>query len=111
MEARELLRQHIAKTVSLTDQQFDYVFSHFRQQSFKKGQAIISEGDRVEYEYFVLEGCLKSFYINDEAKMFILQFAMQAWWASDFNALYNNTRATINIDCITDTDVLLLSAT
>jgi CRP-like cAMP-binding protein len=111
MAPGEILRQHMAKTVSLNDEQFDYVFSHFKQQSFKKGQAIISEGDRVEYEYFVLDGCLKSFYINDEVKMFILQFAMKEWWASDFNALYSNTRATINIDCITDTDVLLLSGT
>ena len=109
MEAKELLRQHIAKTVILTDEQFDFVFPHFRQQSFKKGQVIISEGDRVEHEYFVLDGCLKSFYINDEVKMFILQFAMREWWASDYNALYSNTRATINVDCITNAEVLVLS--
>lgn len=109
MNARELLKQHISKTINLTDEQFDYVFSHFEQQSFKKGQAIISEGDRVEHEYFVLEGCLKSFYINDDVKMFILQFAMPEWWASDYSALYNKTKATINVDCITDAAVLLLS--
>jgi CRP-like cAMP-binding protein len=109
MDAKEQLKEHISKTINLTDEQFDYMFSHFEQQSFKKGQAIISEGDRVEHEYFVLNGCLKSFYINDEVKMFILQFAMPTWWTSDYSALYNHTKATINVDCITDADVLLLS--
>jgi CRP-like cAMP-binding protein len=109
MEAQQILKAHIAKLVSLTDEQFAYVFSHFKQQSFKKGQSIITAGDKVECEYFVLEGCLKSFYINDDLKMFILQFAMPTWWASDFDALYSSTKATINLDCITDAEVLSLS--
>lgn len=109
MEAKEILREYIAKTVTLTDEQFDYFFSHFKTQSFKKGQAIITAGDKVDCEYFVLNGCLKSFYINDDLKMFILQFSMPTWWASDFDALYSNTKATINIDCITDAEILCLS--
>jgi CRP-like cAMP-binding protein len=109
MEAQEILKAHIAKLVSLTDEQFNYVFSHFKQQFFKKGQSIITAGDKVACEYFVLEGCLKSFYINDDLKMFILQFAMPTWWASDFDALYSHTKATINLDCITDAEVLCLS--
>ena|SRR5258706_4390070 len=111
MHAKEILKKHITKTTSLTDDQFDYFFSFFKYQSYKKGQAIISEGDKVEYEYFVLDGCLKSFYINDDLKMFILQFAMQTWWASDYSALYTGTKATINVDCITAAEVLCLSNT
>jgi CRP-like cAMP-binding protein len=109
IEAKEILKTHIAKTVTLTEEQFDYVFSHFKYQSFKKGQNIITAGDNVDHEYFVLAGCLKSFYINDDLKMYILQFAMPTWWASDFNALYSHTKATINLDCITDAEVLCLS--
>lgn len=109
MKAEEILKQHIAKTVSLTDEQFDYFFSHFKYQSFRKGQVILGEGDKVESEYFVLSGCLKAFFINDEVKMYILQFSMPTWWTSDYSALYNNARATINIDCITDAEVLSIS--
>ncbi len=99
MEAKEILKVHVAKIASLTDEQFDYFFSFFKKQSFKKGQAIISEGDAVDCEYFVISGCLKSYFINDDLKMFILQFAMPTWWASDYNALYNHARATISVDC------------
>jgi CRP-like cAMP-binding protein len=109
MEAKELLRAHVTKSASLTEEQFDYFFSHFKKQDFKKGQAIITAGDTVNCEYFVLSGCLKSFYINEDIKMFILQFAMPTWWASDYSALYNNTKASINVDCITDAEVLCLS--
>ena len=111
MQPKEILREQVMGNAVLTDEQFDYFFSRFKLQSFKKGQAIISEGDKVTNEYFVVEGCLKSFYVNDDLKMFILQFAMPTWWTSDYNALYNGTKATIQIDCITDAEVLCLSNT
>src|SRR5450432_540869 len=111
MQAKEILKQHIAKTASLTDPEFDYFFSFFKLQSFTKGQTIITEGSKVECEYFVVDGCLKSFYINDDMKMFILQFAMATWWASDYCALYSGERAMINVDCVTDAEVLCLSNT
>ncbi|MCA1918468.1 MAG: Crp/Fnr family transcriptional regulator [Flavobacterium piscis] len=109
MESKEILQQHIAKTASLTDEEFDYFFSHFKPLSFKKGQTIISAGDKVDCEYFVISGCLKAFFINDEIKMYILQFAMPTWWTSDYSALYNQTPATINVDCISDVELLCLS--
>ena len=56
MTEREILRQHIDKTVQLNDEQFDYFFSFFKPISFKKKQMIIRQGDLVEQEYFVLNG-------------------------------------------------------
>jgi len=41
MEAKETLKAHIAKLAILTDEQFDYFFSHFKRQYFKG----IYEGD------------------------------------------------------------------
>ena len=109
MATREVLKEHIAKMASLSDEEFDYFFSHFKPMTFKKGQTVIREGDKVDCEYFVISGCLKAFYINDQVKMYILQFAMPTWWTSDYNALYAQTRATINVDCITDVELLSLS--
>lgn len=110
MEAKALLREHLAKTVSLTDAQFDRFFSHFEPAFFKKGQVVIGQGDRVDKEYFVVSGCLKAFFVNDEIKMSILQFAMPTWWTSDYAALYNHSKAQITIDCITDAELLSISS-
>ncbi|MRX38471.1 cyclic nucleotide-binding domain-containing protein [Flavobacterium sp. LC2016-23] len=109
MQAKALLKEHVLKIASLTDDEFDYFFSHFKPETFKKGQSIISEGDIVDKEYFVIDGCLKAFFVNDEVKMYILQFAMSTWWASDYAALYNKTKATINVDCVSDAEILSLS--
>lgn len=109
MEGKEILKQHIAKTASLSEEEFEHFFSHFKAESFKKGEVVINEGDDVEKEYFVLSGCLKTFFMNDNIKMHILQFTMPTWWTSDYAALYNKTKATITIDCISDTEVLSIT--
>jgi hypothetical protein len=83
MDKRETLKQHVSKFVNLTDEQIDYFAAHFKEHTFKKGQAFINEGDKVEKEYFVVCGCLKAFFINDETKIYILQFAMPGGWNSD----------------------------
>lgn len=111
MEPKQILKEHVAKIAKLTDEEFDNFFARFQLQSFKKGQTIISVGDKVTHEYFVLSGCLKTFYINDDIKMYILQFAMPTWWASDFNALYSGSKATVSLDCVTDAQVLRISNT
>ncbi len=110
MDSKEILKNHVTKTTKLSDEQFNHFFSHFKEQQFRKGQVILTAGESVEREYFVVSGCLKSFFINGDMKMFILQFAMPEWWASDYNALYNHTNATITIDCITDAVVLCLTS-
>ncbi|KQS47410.1 Crp/Fnr family transcriptional regulator [Flavobacterium sp. Leaf359] len=109
MEGKEILKQHIAKTASLSEEEFEHFFSHFKAESFKKGQVIVNEGDDVDKEYFVLSGCLKTFFMNDNIKMHILQFTMPTWWTSDYAALYNKTKATITIDCISDAEVLSIT--
>jgi CRP-like cAMP-binding protein len=109
MTPQETLRAHLANTITLTDSEFDHLFSHLKPSSFKKGQSIISEGDHVDGEYFVLKGCLKTFYVNEDQKTFILQFAMPTWWASDYGAIYGNGIAAVNLDYIVNSDVLFLS--
>jgi CRP-like cAMP-binding protein len=108
-DPKEILQQHLSQFVSLTEEQLEYVFSHFSLITLKKGQMLLSEGTPADQEYFVLDGCLKAFYVNDSMKMFILQFAMPNWWVSDYNALYSHQKATINIDCITNATVLAIS--
>jgi len=47
-EAKQILKEHIEKTVSLNDSQFNYFFSLFKPQSYKKGQTVIAEDGKVD---------------------------------------------------------------
>lgn len=107
----ELLRNQIEKIVKLTDEEFQFVLSHFTFRSYKKHQYLVQAGDNAPNDHFVVKGLLKSFYLDNTGKNHILQFAMEDWWISDPQAYHNKTIASLNIDCLEDTDVFYISIT
>jgi len=106
---QETLRKHIEKIVPLTDDEFAFVWGHFTSRKYKKHQFLIQEGEAVKYHYFVLSGLLKLVYTDEAGKEHIVSFAMEDWWESDFYAFYTQTKATLSLECIEDTEVLCLS--
>ncbi len=105
----ELLRKQIEKIVTLTDEEFRFVMTHFTFKTFKKHQYVVQAGDPAPNDHFVVKGLLKSFYINDLGKTHILQFAMEDWWISDPQAYHNRVKATLWIDCLEDTQLFFIS--
>ncbi|WP_233524472.1 Crp/Fnr family transcriptional regulator [Mucilaginibacter conchicola] len=103
------LRQHIERIVALTDEEFAFIARHFSSRKYKKHQYIIQEGDEVKYHYFILKGLTKLVYTDDTAKEHIVSFAMEDWWESDFLAFYTQTKATMALICLEDTEVLCLN--
>lgn len=104
------LRKHIEEIVALTDSEFEYVLSHFSPRKLKKHQFLIQEDNEVKNDHFVLSGLLKAVYTSPEdGKENILQFAWENWWISDYQAYFNSSKATLDIDCIEDVEILCLS--
>jgi len=105
----EILRKQIEKIVELTDEEFRFVLTHFTARTFRKHQYVVQAGDPAPNDHFVVKGLLKSFYVDDIGKTHILQFAMEDWWISDPQAYHNRVNATLNIDCLEDTQTLFIS--
>ncbi|POY37349.1 Crp/Fnr family transcriptional regulator [Solitalea longa] len=103
------LRKHFEKITPLTDQEFDYILSHFTTKKLKKHQYLIQEEDTVTNDYFVVKGLLKASHIDKEGKEYIMQFAMEDWWITDYQAYFSQTTATLHINCIEDSELLCLS--
>jgi CRP-like cAMP-binding protein len=93
----------------LTDQEFDYVLSHFTTKKLKKHQFLVQEGDNVTNDYFVVKGLLKAYHLDGEGKEYIMQFAMEDWWITDYQAYFSQTKAALNISCIEEVEILCLS--
>lgn len=105
----EVLRRHFEEISPLTDEEFDYILSHFTLKKLRKHQFLIQQGDTVNNNYFVLSGCLKAYHLNKDDKEHILQFAFQNWWITDFFAFYTQTKATITVDCLENSELLSIS--
>lgn len=104
-----ILRHHIEKIIALTDDEFEFVLSHFEHRHYRKNDVLIREGEKSEYVFFVVKGLLALVHTDASAKKHIVSFAMEDWWEGDFNAFYNQTKATLTLDCLEDTEVYCIS--
>lgn len=105
----DLLRQHIEKIVSLTDEEYESLRSRFIQKQFKKHQFLVQEGNAVANDFFVVKGLVKAAHVDIDGKEHIMQFAAEQWWTTDYQAYFNKSKATLNLSCLEDTEVLCLS--
>jgi len=76
---------------------------------YKKGSILISPGEYSKYAYQVIKGCLKSYFVDKAGKECILQFAPEGWAISDMDSYVNKVPATLFIDAIEDTEVILMN--
>lgn len=100
------LRKHFEKSISLTDDEYAFVISHFTAKKYKKHQFLIQKDEEVKYSYFVISGLLKLVFTADSGKEHVVSFAMEDWWESYYYAFYTQTKATMSLECLEDTEVL-----
>ena len=102
----EALDLHVEKHVILSDEEKDIFHQRIVPRKLRKRQFLIQQGDTVEYEYFVKSGCLKTYEVDDQGDEHVIQFAIEDWWVSDFKAFYKGERATLNIECLENCELL-----
>ena len=103
------LRQHIEELIDLTDEEFDVILSHFGQIKKRKHQYIVQEGEIISKEYWIVKGCLKSYFLDESGKEHILEFGVENWWITDYESFVKQTKSKIYIDCIEDSELLYIS--
>jgi CRP-like cAMP-binding protein len=101
----------IFKDLSFSKEEHTLMAKAFEKIHLNKGSSLLKTGDPVEYQYFIAQGCLRTFYMDKSAKEHTVQFAVQDWWISDYTAFFSNSKATLNIECLQDSQVFKVSRT
>ena len=67
-----------------------------------KNEFLIKPDQKIDKVFFVLSGCVRSFYVDKNAKEHTLQFANKYSWISDYISLYSSINSKLYIEAITD---------
>lgn len=106
-----LLISNISRHISLTAEEIEFFTSLLKLKSLANGEFLLHEGDVCRYESFVVKGCLKNYYQDENGFEHIIDFLIEEWWADDLYSLLTQTASKSNIKAIEDTDVLQISKT
>lgn len=105
----DLLISNISRHISLTQDEATFFTSLLQSRFLKADEFLLREGDVCRYETFVTQGCLKTYYQDDNGFEHILDFSIEQWWADDLYSLLTQTASRSNIKAIEDTQVLQIS--
>ncbi|WET02451.1 Crp/Fnr family transcriptional regulator [Flavobacterium sp. YJ01] len=88
-----ILKNHIAKFAEVSDNDFEQIKKFFDIKETCKKENLLKEGQICQHHYFVLDGLLRKFYINEKGTEQTTEFAIETWWLTD-NFAYENQLAT-----------------
>lgn len=92
--------KNIFKSLAFTEDEIKIIESVFHKVSAKKGTILLKPGDIVDSQYYILEGCLRTFHIDTHGKEYTVQIGIEDWWISDFTAFFSSDKAVMTIEAI-----------
>lgn len=110
MDEALILRKHIEEIVLLSDEEWQKVSSFYTLKNYKKKDYLLKAGKKVNKEFFVVKGFLKTFIQDDFIKEYIVQFAMENWWISDYPAFQHQSVGEMCVQALEDVTVFEITA-
>jgi CRP-like cAMP-binding protein len=107
----EFFLASLRKYISLTDGEAFTITEKLQLRKVRKKQWLVTPGEYCKAEFFVNKGCLRAYYVDDDGHQHIVKFASEGWWISDIESLFNATPATLYVEALEDSDVILLTRT
>jgi len=105
----EKLRKHIEEITPVSDEEFESIKPFFTIRKVLKHQYLVQQGDEAKYEYLIMTGIFRVFYLDESGKEHIVQFATENWWMSDYIAYFDHKQANMNVICMEAGEVLCLT--
>lgn len=103
------LFNNISKYVSLTEDEKEIVASAFSELTAKRKDILIRQDEPCSYLYFIVSGLLRAFSYNKEGKEVTVMFAKKDWWITDMNSFVNKRNATVAIEAVEDSVLLMIT--
>jgi CRP-like cAMP-binding protein len=100
---------HISRYIQLTPAEQSIFLSKVKLKKYLKGQFVVQDSDICRHESFVLSGCLKTFYLDNEGHEHIVMFAIEDWWTADLGSFITQTPADLNVQCLEDSELVQIS--
>lgn len=101
--------KELFKGLVFTNDERKIIDSKFQIVKVKKGDLILKAGDVVDSQYYILNGCLRSYHIDAHGKEHTIQFGINNWWISDYTAFFSTSKAVMNIEAIKNATLYKIS--
>lgn len=109
MDKFKPLLDYINRVVALTEEEESILGSLISYRKLLKGQYFLQQEDVCKFSGFVISGCTKTFYVDEEGQEHVVMFSIEDWWTSDMGSYISQKPADFNVQCLENTELIQFS--
>jgi CRP-like cAMP-binding protein len=106
----EIFKKHVTKFIEINEREFSDIVAFFHTQQVKKRENLLVEGQVCKSHYFVLQGCLRKFFVNSRGAEQTTDFAIENWWMTDLIAYEHRLPTQFYIQAVENSEVLSIDS-
>lgn len=96
----EQILKHVTRIIPLSAEDQQLFINSLHARRLLRRQFLLQADDICKYENYVVEGCLRSFYVDDNGNEHTLHFALEDWWITDLESFLHRTPARVHIEAL-----------
>jgi CRP-like cAMP-binding protein len=106
----ETIIKNLRRHIDPTGEEIETFLTLVIFKNIKRKEFLLKEGDVARYQFFVLNGCLRTYTIDPAGKEHVLMFAPEDWWCSgDLYSFLSGQKSVNNLEALEPTTVLQIS--
>jgi CRP-like cAMP-binding protein len=104
-----IFKKHIEKFAKVSDTEFEEIITFFETKTVGKKENLVEQGQICRHHFFVLEGLLRKFFINEKGAEQTTEFAIETWWLTDNFAYESQISTEFYIQAVEKSVILLIT--
>lgn len=106
----EIFKIHLEKFIEINDRELSDILGFFQIINVRKKENLLVEGQICKSHYFVLNGCLRKFFINNKGVEQTTEFAIENWWITDNFAYERRLPSEFYIQAVENSEILTIDS-
>lgn len=103
------LSTHIQQHIPISNEKLQPFSNLFEKRTYNKKEFLVKEGELCREKFFIVNGCVQICFAKSNGTIQTVDFALENWWATDFNAFSKGLQSQYSIQAIEKTEGIVLS--
>lgn len=103
------LKDYLHEKGHLTPEDLQLISNAAVPKKVRKNQYLLEECEVSDFVGFVIKGSFRLFRIGDDKEEYIMRFAVENWWISDYTSFMSGLPSKCYIEALEDSEVLRFS--
>ncbi len=108
---KEQLSKYLIRYANFNKLDLNLIYNTCSIQSYNKKDFLLKQNSVCKYKYFILEGLVRQYRVEDNGNENISVFGIENWWITNLDSFLNETGSINSIQALEKTTVLQITKT